>query len=133
MKSCMKLIWCCQSTRVHFYYNKNFFFPPAQIVVPGTSTTAFLQQLLPNTDYNVGVVALYSDGEGPALSDAGKTRKIRISCIPKPSPLDLIEHRIDSEKKEQQPCFSLSAPQWPEEPPRVRPHNQHPVCDLGPR
>lgn len=46
---------------------------PAQIVVPGTTTTALLQQLLPNTDYNVGVVALYSDGEGPAISDAGKT------------------------------------------------------------
>lgn len=46
-----------------------------QIVVPGTTTTAMLQQLLPNTDYNVGVVALYSDGEGPAISDAGKTRK----------------------------------------------------------
>lgn len=44
-----------------------------QIVVPGTTTTALLQQLLPDTDYNVGVVALYSDGEGPAISDAGKT------------------------------------------------------------
>ncbi|KAK7904802.1 hypothetical protein WMY93_017409 [Mugilogobius chulae] len=27
----------------------------------------------PDTDYNVGVVALYADGEGPAVSDAGKT------------------------------------------------------------
>lgn len=46
---------------------------PVQIVVQ--ETTALLQQLLPDTDYNVGVVALYSDGEGPAISDAGKTRK----------------------------------------------------------
>lgn len=46
---------------------------PVQIVVPGT--TALLQDLLPDTDYNVGVVAMYSDGEGPAISDAGKTRK----------------------------------------------------------
>lgn len=46
-----------------------------QIVVPGTTTTALLQQLLPDTDYNVGVVALYADGEGPTVSDAGKTRK----------------------------------------------------------
>uniref|UniRef100_A0A674MXT1 Collagen alpha-1(XII) chain n=1 Tax=Takifugu rubripes TaxID=31033 RepID=A0A674MXT1_TAKRU len=45
--------------------------PSESIVVPGT--TAFLEQLLPDTDYNVGVVALYSDGEGPAISDAGKT------------------------------------------------------------
>lgn len=42
-----------------------------QVVVPGT--TAVLQNLLPDTDYNVGVVALYSDGEGPAINDAGKT------------------------------------------------------------
>lgn len=46
---------------------------PVQVVVPGT--TALLQNLLPDTDYNIGVVALYSDGEGPAISDAGKTRK----------------------------------------------------------
>ncbi|XP_044230033.1 collagen alpha-1(XII) chain isoform X2 [Thunnus albacares] len=47
--------------------------PSESVVVPGTTTTALLQQLLPNTDYNVGVVALYSDGEGPAISDSGKT------------------------------------------------------------
>uniref|UniRef100_A0A3B3U400 Collagen type XII alpha 1 chain n=1 Tax=Poecilia latipinna TaxID=48699 RepID=A0A3B3U400_9TELE len=47
--------------------------PSESILVPGTTTTALLTQLLPNTDYNVGVVALYSDGEGPAVSDDGKT------------------------------------------------------------
>ncbi|XP_047466383.1 collagen alpha-1(XII) chain isoform X2 [Mugil cephalus] len=47
--------------------------PSESVVVPGTTTTALLQQLLPNTDYNVGVVALYSDGEGPSISDNGKT------------------------------------------------------------
>ncbi|XP_069574960.1 collagen alpha-1(XII) chain isoform X2 [Brachyistius frenatus] len=47
--------------------------PSESIVVPGSTTTALLQQLLPNTDYNVGVVALYSDGEGPSLIEAGKT------------------------------------------------------------
>eukprot|EP00064_Thunnus_orientalis_P006626 superscaffoldBa00000696_g6644 len=47
--------------------------PSESVVVPGTTTTALLQQLLPNTDYNVGVVALYSDGEGPSISDSGKT------------------------------------------------------------
>ncbi|PWA16437.1 hypothetical protein CCH79_00004628, partial [Gambusia affinis] len=47
--------------------------PSESILVPGTTTTALLTQLLPDTDYNVGVVALYSDGEGPAVSDAGKT------------------------------------------------------------
>uniref|UniRef100_A0A3B4FJG1 Collagen alpha-1(XII) chain-like n=1 Tax=Pundamilia nyererei TaxID=303518 RepID=A0A3B4FJG1_9CICH len=47
--------------------------PSESILVPGSTTTALLQQLLPNTDYNVGVVALYSDGEGPAIMDAGKT------------------------------------------------------------
>nr|XP_020464293.1 collagen alpha-1(XII) chain-like [Monopterus albus] len=47
--------------------------PSESILVPGSTTTALLEQLIPNTEYNVGVVALYSDGEGPAISDAGKT------------------------------------------------------------
>ncbi|XP_036927763.1 collagen alpha-1(XII) chain isoform X4 [Acanthopagrus latus] len=47
--------------------------PSESVLVPGTTTTTLLQQLVPNTDYNVGVVALYSDGEGPAISDTGKT------------------------------------------------------------
>ncbi|XP_062253679.1 collagen alpha-1(XII) chain isoform X4 [Platichthys flesus] len=47
--------------------------PSESVLVPGTTTTALLQQLIPNTDYNVGVVALYSDGEGPTISDSGKT------------------------------------------------------------
>lgn len=46
-----------------------------QILVPGTTTTALLQQLVPDTAYNVGVVALYSDGEGTTVSDQGKTCK----------------------------------------------------------
>ncbi len=52
-----------------------------QVVVPGTTTTTLLEQLLPNTDYNVGVVALYSDGEGPTLSEAGKTCKNLGECV----------------------------------------------------
>ncbi|KAM7403882.1 hypothetical protein PAMA_004351 [Pampus argenteus] len=47
--------------------------PSESVLVPGTTTTALLEQLLPNTDYNVGVVALYSDGEGPSITDLGKT------------------------------------------------------------
>nr|XP_015825821.2 collagen alpha-1(XII) chain isoform X3 [Nothobranchius furzeri] len=47
--------------------------PSESVLVPGSTTTALLSQLLPDTDYNVGVVALYSDGEGPTASDAGKT------------------------------------------------------------
>ncbi|XP_029900357.1 collagen alpha-1(XII) chain isoform X2 [Myripristis murdjan] len=47
--------------------------PSESVVVPGTTTTTVLEQLLPDTPYNVGVVALYADGEGPAISDSGKT------------------------------------------------------------
>ncbi|XP_072221652.1 collagen alpha-1(XII) chain isoform X2 [Leuresthes tenuis] len=47
--------------------------PSESILVPGTTTTALLTQLLPNTDYSVGVVALYSDGEGATVTDNGKT------------------------------------------------------------
>ncbi|XP_039992553.1 collagen alpha-1(XII) chain isoform X1 [Xiphias gladius] len=47
--------------------------PSESLVVPGTTTTALLQPLLPDTEYNIGVVALYSDGEGPTITDNGKT------------------------------------------------------------
>ncbi|RVE57033.1 hypothetical protein OJAV_G00212260 [Oryzias javanicus] len=47
--------------------------PTESVLVPGTTTTALLQKLIPDTDYNVGVVALYSDGEGATVSDQGKT------------------------------------------------------------
>ncbi|KAM4542217.1 collagen alpha-1(XII) chain isoform 3-T3 [Odontesthes bonariensis] len=47
--------------------------PSESILVPGTTTTALLTQLLPDTDYSVGVVALYSDGEGTTVTDNGKT------------------------------------------------------------
>jgi len=46
-----------------------------QVLVPGGTTETVLQQLLPDMPYNVGVVPLYADGEGPTASDAGKTRK----------------------------------------------------------
>lgn len=66
---------------VHVCIKAHLFCVSAQILVPGSTTTALLQQLLPNTDYNVGVVALYSDGEGPAVSDEGKTCKNPGRCV----------------------------------------------------
>uniref|UniRef100_A0A8B9LA09 Collagen, type XII, alpha 1a n=1 Tax=Astyanax mexicanus TaxID=7994 RepID=A0A8B9LA09_ASTMX len=47
--------------------------PTQSVLVPGNTNTALLEQLLSNTDYNVGVVAIYSDGEGAAVKDNGKT------------------------------------------------------------
>uniref|UniRef100_A0A8C8LPY4 Collagen alpha-1(XII) chain n=1 Tax=Oncorhynchus tshawytscha TaxID=74940 RepID=A0A8C8LPY4_ONCTS len=47
--------------------------PSESILVPGTSTTTLLEQLVPDTSYNVGVVAIYTDGEGPPAEDEGKT------------------------------------------------------------
>ncbi|KAJ7988915.1 hypothetical protein DPEC_G00314140 [Dallia pectoralis] len=47
--------------------------PSESVLVSGTTTTTVLEQLVPNTDYNVGVVAVYADGEGPQAEDAGKT------------------------------------------------------------
>uniref|UniRef100_A0A8C7T5A7 Collagen alpha-1(XII) chain n=1 Tax=Oncorhynchus mykiss TaxID=8022 RepID=A0A8C7T5A7_ONCMY len=47
--------------------------PSESILVPGTSTTTLLEQLVPDTSYNVGVVAIYTDGEGPPAEDKGKT------------------------------------------------------------
>lgn len=61
------------------------FYASVQILVPGTTTTALLQQLLPDTGYNVGVVALYSDGEGPSISAPGKTCKNQGQYVQRPS------------------------------------------------
>uniref|UniRef100_A0A8C8F328 Collagen alpha-1(XII) chain n=1 Tax=Oncorhynchus tshawytscha TaxID=74940 RepID=A0A8C8F328_ONCTS len=47
--------------------------PSESILVPGTSTTTLLDQLVPDTPYNVGVVAIYANGEGPPAEDKGTT------------------------------------------------------------
>lgn len=44
-------------------------------MVPGNTNTALLEQLIPETEYSVSVVALYADGEGSSVSDNGKTRE----------------------------------------------------------
>ncbi|KAI5616691.1 collagen alpha-1(XII) chain isoform X1 [Silurus asotus] len=43
------------------------------VLVPGNTHTTLLEQLLPDTEYTAGVVALYADGESNAVSDNGKT------------------------------------------------------------
>uniref|UniRef100_A0A672LG59 Collagen alpha-1(XII) chain n=1 Tax=Sinocyclocheilus grahami TaxID=75366 RepID=A0A672LG59_SINGR len=45
------------------------------VLVPGNTNTALLQQLDSDTGYAVSVVALYADGEGSSVSDNGKTRE----------------------------------------------------------
>ncbi|KAK3562956.1 hypothetical protein QTP86_011711 [Hemibagrus guttatus] len=47
--------------------------PSESVFVPGNTHNALLEQLLPDTEYSVGVVALYADGEGSAVEDNGKT------------------------------------------------------------
>ncbi|KAF5909696.1 collagen alpha-1(XII) chain-like isoform X4, partial [Clarias magur] len=47
--------------------------PSQSVLVPGNTHTTLLEQLLPDTEYTVGVVALYADGEGAAAEDAGTT------------------------------------------------------------
>uniref|UniRef100_A0A8D0AFB1 Collagen type XII alpha 1 chain n=1 Tax=Sander lucioperca TaxID=283035 RepID=A0A8D0AFB1_SANLU len=81
--STLNVLWEAAEGNVRQY--RIFYVPAAggeeeMILVPGTTTTALLQQLLPETDYNVGVVALYSDGEGPTISDNGKTCKNPGQC-----------------------------------------------------
>lgn len=44
-------------------------------MVPGNIRNAFLDNLIPDTPYSISVSALYADGEGPPISDMGKTRK----------------------------------------------------------
>uniref|UniRef100_A0A6Q2YBK9 Collagen alpha-1(XII) chain n=1 Tax=Esox lucius TaxID=8010 RepID=A0A6Q2YBK9_ESOLU len=56
--------------------------PSESVVVPGTTTTTMLEQLVPDTPYNVGVVAIYADGDGPQAEDTGKT-------LPRSGPRDM--------------------------------------------
>ncbi|XP_052009198.1 collagen alpha-1(XII) chain-like isoform X2 [Xyrauchen texanus] len=47
--------------------------PSESVLVPGNTHTTLLQQLNPDTEYSVSVVALYADGEGSSVTDNGKT------------------------------------------------------------
>ncbi|MCI4382642.1 hypothetical protein PGIGA_G00017250 [Pangasianodon gigas] len=47
--------------------------PSLSVLVEGDTHTALLEQLLPDTEYSVAVVALYADGESAAVEDNGKT------------------------------------------------------------
>ncbi|XP_046901401.1 collagen alpha-1(XII) chain isoform X1 [Hypomesus transpacificus] len=47
--------------------------PQESVLVQAPSTTTLLEQLVPDTPYNVDVVAIYADGEGPSISDQGTT------------------------------------------------------------
>ncbi|XP_052001057.1 collagen alpha-1(XII) chain isoform X5 [Xyrauchen texanus] len=47
--------------------------PSESVLVQGNTHTALLQQLNPDMEYSISVVALYADGEGSSVSDNGKT------------------------------------------------------------
>ncbi|XP_076834641.1 collagen alpha-1(XII) chain isoform X3 [Brachyhypopomus gauderio] len=47
--------------------------PPQSILVPGNTHNALLEQLIPDTEYSVGVIPIYADGEGSSANDNGKT------------------------------------------------------------
>ncbi|XP_056623247.1 collagen alpha-1(XII) chain isoform X1 [Triplophysa dalaica] len=59
--------------------------PSESVMVPGNTNTALLEQLIPEMEYSVSVVARYADGEGSSVSDNGKTlgllepRNLRVS------------------------------------------------------
>lgn len=44
-----------------------------QEMVSESTTKTVLSKLLPNTRYSVTVVPVYAEGDGPSLSDSGKT------------------------------------------------------------
>lgn len=46
---------------------------PLQEIVSESTTRTVLQNLLPDTRYSVTVVPIYAEGDGPSLSDSGKT------------------------------------------------------------
>lgn len=42
-----------------------------------STTSTVLQKLLPDTSYTVTVVPVYAEGDGPSLTDTGKTSEYR--------------------------------------------------------
>ncbi|XP_067337696.1 collagen alpha-1(XII) chain isoform X3 [Channa argus] len=44
--------------------------------VSESTTTTVLEKLLPDTHYSITVVPVYAEGDGPSLSDTGKTRPL---------------------------------------------------------
>lgn len=42
-------------------------------MVSESTTKVVLSKLLPNTRYSVTVVPVYAEGDGPSLTDSGKT------------------------------------------------------------
>lgn len=49
------------------------FCPLLQEQVSESTTSTILDKLLPDTRYSVTVVPVYAEGDGPSLSDNGKT------------------------------------------------------------
>ncbi|KAM9355371.1 collagen alpha-1(XII) chain [Pholidichthys leucotaenia] len=47
--------------------------PSEFVLVPGNTNNAFLDNLIPDTPYNVDVVAVYADGDGGPVKSTGKT------------------------------------------------------------
>ncbi|XP_056620126.1 collagen alpha-1(XII) chain isoform X2 [Triplophysa dalaica] len=47
--------------------------PLKSVLISGSISNAFLDQLVPDTPYSVNVMAVYADGDGPGLDGKGKT------------------------------------------------------------
>uniref|UniRef100_A0A672GF23 Collagen, type XII, alpha 1b n=1 Tax=Salarias fasciatus TaxID=181472 RepID=A0A672GF23_SALFA len=47
--------------------------PAGSVLVPGSVTNAFLDNLVPDTPYSISVSAMYADAEGPPVDGKGKT------------------------------------------------------------
>lgn len=52
-----------------------------QTTVPGIRNSLVLQNLLPDTPYNVTVEAIYADGVGGSLNGNGKTRETTLNLL----------------------------------------------------
>lgn len=50
-------------------------------MVPGIRNSAVLQNLFPDTPYNITVEAIYAEGPGGSLNGNGKTREATVDFI----------------------------------------------------
>lgn len=81
-------IWNKKSDRIWIFYqsclqlkfdfNIFFFLLCFQRTVPSGQTSLVLQPLLSDTEYKVTVIPVYNEGDGPASSQMGRTRKSQV-------------------------------------------------------
>lgn len=81
-----------------------------QTVVPGNRNNARLQNLLPDTPYNITVEAVYAEGPGGSLDGIGRTGEAATDCVDKPAGSCFPVDTVFNSEQNSTACFSSFSP-----------------------